>query len=253
MLKRNTKMLVYKLKNKIFPNTSTHKRKKLIRRKKELYGLAIKSDTFYKKNLIDIISGNYINNIINEINDIPTIDINNSCLIKKGFLTGNEQFISILTFLIIKTIENFNFIKINKTELMSHIFYNNDKYQFLLTKKYIGNNDNIPFYRYHIKRFIIDGFIKNAIELIDESKIINDFFIKEKIKLSVGIKSIKKVEKILLLLQKIAYSNQDNPDVILLFKNMVHLKHGVIKRTYVRYRYKKAWEYMINNYNKSKF
>ena len=37
MLKRNTKMLVYKLKNKIFPNTSKHKRKKLIRRKKTIW------------------------------------------------------------------------------------------------------------------------------------------------------------------------------------------------------------------------
>ena len=37
----------------------------------------------------------------------------------------------------------------------------------------------------------IDGFIENAIELIEESKIIKDFFTKEKIKLSVEIKSIK--------------------------------------------------------------
>ena len=157
MIKRNTKIPIYKIENKLFPNTSKHKKKKLIKRKKELYSLAIKSNTFYKNNLIDMIKGNYLDNIINEINDIHTTDINNSCLIKNGYLTGNEQFISLLTFLIIKTIENFNFIKINKTELLSHIFYNNNNYQFLLVKKYIGNNDNIPYFRYHIKRFIKDG------------------------------------------------------------------------------------------------
>ena len=248
MIKRNTKIPIYKIENKLFPNTSKHKKKKLIKRKKELYSLAIKSNTFYKNNLIDMIKGNYLDNIINEINDIHTTDINNSCLIKNGYLTGNEQFISLLTFLIIKTIENFNFIKINKTELLSHIFYNNNNYQFLLVKKYIGNNDNIPYFRYHIKRFIIDGFIENAIELIEESKIIKDFFTKEKIKLSVEIKSIKKVEKILLLLQKVAYSNQDNPDVILLFKNMDHLNLKTTDRFQLRNYYKHAWENIINTY-----
>lgn len=190
----------------------------------------------------------YINgNLLNH----EKLDKSIGILIDNGFLTGEEQFISLLTFLTIRIIEKFNFLKIDKLKLVSCIIYENKNYKFLLAKKYIGNNDNIPYYQNNIRKFIIDGFLENAYELINESKIINDFFLTEKIKLSDKIQDTRKIQKIILLLQKLAYANKEDSKVILLFKNMNHLKLSTTDKFQLRTHYKHAWENIINNYTKN--
>lgn len=228
-----------------------NRNRKLLNRKRNLNNIIMKSDYFNKNILIDLINDDCLNSVISQINNIPTIDTNNSCLVKNGFLTGEEQFISLLTFLTIRIIENFNFLKIDKLKLVSSIIYENKNYKFLLAKKYIGNNDNIPYYQKNIRKFIIDGFLENAYELINESKIINDFFLNEKIKLSDKIQDTRKIQKIILLLQKLAYANKEESEVILLFKNMNHLKLSTTDKFQLRTNYKHAWENIINNYKKN--
>lgn len=63
-------------------------------RKKELKKLALKN-AFNGGTIYKMINEGKVDHIIKEINDEKTIP-NVTCMVKKGYLTGNEQFLEIL-------------------------------------------------------------------------------------------------------------------------------------------------------------
>ena len=130
-----------------------------VKRKEELKKLALNAGSkgAYVYQLID--SGK-IDHIINKLND--KITLTNTKVLPntmKGYLTGNEQFIDIFVETLHYYELSFAFLD-NKEEYIELLLLNNTP-SFLYAKKYWGNNKYIDYYKYNIKRFLVENMYSN--------------------------------------------------------------------------------------------
>ena len=105
-----------------------------------------------------LVNNNYLDHIINKINDEKTYP-NTLSVVKKGYLTGNEQFVDVLN----ETLFYFNscFLPLEHKETHFANLLENYIPQFLLCKKYWGNNKYIPYYRKNMQKLIAKNFYEN--------------------------------------------------------------------------------------------
>lgn len=105
-----------------------------------------------------LISKNNLDHIINKITDEKTYT-NTRSIIKKGYLTGNEQFIDVLS----ETISYFNshFLPLEHKELHFASAVENYIPKFLLCKKYWGDNKFIPYYTKNMQKLFVKNFYNN--------------------------------------------------------------------------------------------
>ena len=99
-----------------------------------------------------------IDHIIKELTDERTIP-NVTSVIKKEFLTGNEQFINVFSELIYYMEKSFLTLQDKERHLSNML--NEYVPEFLLCKKYWGDNSFIPYYDYQIKRLFVENVYEN--------------------------------------------------------------------------------------------
>ena len=85
---------------------------------------------------------------------------NTKCLHGKSYFTYSEQFVSIFENFMCTFERDFISLGTHKTIVLENLFENSNP-DFLLSKKYWGNNDYIDYYRKSIFKFITYGFYKN--------------------------------------------------------------------------------------------
>jgi len=215
-----------------------------------------KNNYIYPYIILNFIDNETSNNLIKKITDKKTKE-NITSIIQKNFLTGNQHFLKILSTFIFIFYEDFYFLFNNSEYIIKTLIHNNKYNKFLFSKKYIGNNENINYYYFNIKRLIVNGFYTNIKELSPKSELIKKFAKKNNIKTKKDMLLNKKDIDILYnSLIKIALCNAKELNNILLFedikKYIKEAKNQQPKNTIINH-YLDNWNLMIKNYyNKEK-
>ena len=129
------------------------------KRKEDLKQLALKKSDNGGR-LYQLINSNKIDKIIDLITDEKTPAIKTT-LVEKGYLTGNEQFLDMLNNFLYYF--DMNFPTVSHKDLMIQMILESQVPEFLLCKKYWGDNDNIPYFTKEMDKTIINNFYNNVI------------------------------------------------------------------------------------------
>lgn len=188
-----------------------------------------------------LIKKNNLDNLISKLDDVNT-PTNCTSIVKKGYLTSEEQFLSILYNFIHHINTDFWFMNNYRISFIKTILSNDEAENLLLTKKYFHDNNNIPYYKYHFHKTTILNFY-NIIIKIPQTKIIKCFLKKHNIDdiNKININNAEDVEKIYKILKLICICNNDRFALLYLFESKVNDKmidmlkiqlETLIKRTY---------------------
>lgn len=177
--------------------------KELEERKKELEDVALNMQYCTNGGIIyKLINDNALNDAISKLDDEP-VNLHSSSLIKKGYLTANEQFIDMLN----NFIHYLDFdlaILGSKKEAIIKALFENDTPEFVLCKKDWGDNNFIPYFTYNIRKFIVTGFF-NTVKRLYAIK--PDFFRQLSISDKLDLTSEDDVNKLYDLIVKISWCN----------------------------------------------
>lgn len=155
-----------------------------------------------------LIKNNKLDSLISKLDDSKTIT-NTTSIVKKGFLTSEEQLLSLLYNLIHYVNKDFWFMKNHRSFFIEAIINSKEAENTLLSKKYFHNNNYLPFYKFHFQKIIINNFY-NILKTIPKTEIISNFLKKHKIELDkINSKNHNDVEQIYNLLKLICICNND--------------------------------------------
>lgn len=172
----------------------------LEKRKKELIEIALSKYT--NGGIIFIlINEGHLDHIISKITDENT-PTNSKAIIKKGYLTGNEQFISILTGMISYFSSNFITVKYKENALV--YILEETIPNFMLCKNYWGDNSSIPYYTRNMNKLFVKNFYDNIKFLYYEYF---DFFQSININNNLKLNKTKDVNLILDFMIKLVWCN----------------------------------------------
>ena len=192
-----------------------------IKRKKIINVIKNNKIRILNKNLmLDILDDGKLDLLIKNITN-DKIMVIKSPLVPKGYLTGYEQFVSILD----------NFISyalnyINSSELIKEIIVRClSENQILLSKKYFYDPENIEYYKYNfnlsISRIFYNNLIKLNNSLEEELSIIN-----------ININNKKDISYLTRFLDEIIFINRNDYKILSLFTPIDDKKYDLYLNWY---------------------
>lgn len=228
----------------------------MINKQEELKEEILNSNNIkYNYLILKLLNENIINELTNKITNTKT-KINVTSLQKKEYLTGNEQFLMLLSNTIYFFKEEFYFLNNNTDFIINILLQDKKNTKYLLSKKYIGNNINMPFFTYSMKKLIVNNFYINLKIITNKSNIIKKFIKDNKINAKKNLtKQKKEIDIIYETLIKLSMCNAKFSNNTLLFENINNYtkkteslyKNNNIKKMIENF-YIKEYEIMINNY-----
>ncbi|MDD2494528.1 MAG: hypothetical protein PHE29_04970 [Tissierellia bacterium] len=233
----------------------------LINRRNKLMKLALKSDLINDVYIYKLLKNEILDNYIIKLDNQKT-STNSKSIVKKGYLTSDEQFIDLLNNFILYLDKEFYFLGTARNIIIETILRYEKNNKFLFCKHYWGNNDFIPYFKYNIKKFVITGFYNNLKILADESLDIKTLLMQEKIKINkISLRHIKDIDKLYKLLKSITICNANKYCLLYLFSDF-NITVDDIKKTYKftinksikinKSQYIMQWEMIIKNYHSKK-
>lgn len=200
-----------------------------------------------KRKILNIIPNNYEHKqIIKEIIEDGILDeyikkldnkksyIGNTALVKKGYLTSEEQFVSIInnfiTYIFNELVISKDFKKIIEECIKS------DKNNTLLFKNYAYDNKYIKYFTRNYNLMIINNFYNNAVKLKEELK--DDF---NKINLNIDKINLNKdedIKEVLEILDEICLINKNHYALLTMFIPITKENYKLTS---------KQWSMLINN------
>ncbi len=170
--------------------------------------------------ILDILEDGRLNAIIKKITN-DKIFISKSPILSKGYLTGYEQFISILdNFIsyILNFVDSPGLIK----EIIIKCLLDSD---ILLSKKYFFDTENIKYYKYNFNILIGRAFYKNLIKLKKE--------LKEELKKinldieTVNINDANDINYITGIINELVFINRNDYKILSLFTDIDNSKYNL--------------------------
>lgn len=208
-------------------------------KKKKILRIVLNSEYIQNKNLIfTFLLGDTLDNYINSLDD-NKVNIKINTVIKKGYFTSEEQFLSILDSFI-TYLSNI----LNNITLLEKIFsmcVNNEHGKVLLSKKYIFDNDNINYFYNKFNLMIINNFYNNLLILKNELTYELDTIDIDLNKFNIN--NSKDVKKITRLLVDICFINTDREYMLLSLFNSINKINNKILLDH--------FEILISNYIKN--
>lgn len=208
-------------------------------KKKKILRIVLNSEYIQNKNLIfTFLLGDTLDNYINSLDD-NKVNIKINTVIKKGYFTSEEQFLSILDSFI-TYLSNI----LNNITLLEKIFsmcVNNEHGKVLLSKKYIFDNDNINYFYNKFNLMIINNFYNNLLILKNELTYELDTIDIDLNKFNIN--NSKDVKKITRLLVDICFVNTDREYMLLSLFNSINKINNKILLDH--------FEILISNYIKN--
>lgn len=195
------------MKKDILSSFSSNKKKKLYR--------AIKKSNLKISNralILSLLDNDTLDNTIKKI-DKSDVKVIKSPLIKKGYLTGYEQFISILDKFISYALD-----LIYNHELIEIILMNLSDKKILLSKRYVYDAENIEYYQYNFNYLIVYNFFNNLIKLKKDLSIEL-----KKINLeldNMNLDNIVDTQKLVNIISEIIFINKNNYIISSLFTSI---------------------------------
>lgn len=208
-------------------------------KKKKILRIVLNSEYIQNKNLIfTFLLGDTLDNYIKSLDD-NKVNIKINTVIKKGYFTSEEQFLSILDSFI-TYLSNI----LNNITLLEKIFsmcINNEHGKVLLSKKYIFDNDNINYFYNKFNLMIINNFYNNLLILKNELTYELDTIDIDLNKFNIN--NSKDVKKITRLLGDICFINTDREYMLLSLFNSINKINNKILLDH--------FEILISNYIKN--
>lgn len=208
-------------------------------KKKKILRIVLNSKYIQNKNLIfTFLLGDTLDNYINSLDD-NKVNIKINTVIKKGYFTSEEQFLSILDSFI-TYLSNI----LNNITLLEKIFsmcVNNEHGKVLLSKKYIFDNDNINYFYNKFNLMIINNFYNNLLILKNELTYELDIIDIDLNKFNIN--NSKDVKKITRILGDICFINTDREYMLLSLFNSINKINNKILLDH--------FEILISNYIKN--
>lgn len=193
--------------------------KDLKQRKRNILRIVEKSYSDTNSILYLLIKNNRLDNVIKNINDEIAIP-NVTSIVKKGYLTSEEQFVEVACHVIHRINIELCFLT-DRNIILNFILNYKESLPMLMTKRYVGDNRNIPFFTFHIKRACVSNFY-NILKFIKRNEIINNFLLTNKIKLEkCSIDSKTDVEKLFNILKIICLCNTNSFHLFYLFDDRI--------------------------------
>lgn len=208
-------------------------------KKKKILRIVLNSEYIQNKNLIfTFLLGDTLDNYIKSLDD-NKVNIKINTVIKKGYFTSEEQFLSILDSFI-TYLSNI----LNNITLLEKIFsmcVNNEHGKVLLSKKYIFDNDNINYFYNKFNLMIINNFYNNLLILKNELTYELDTIDIDLNKFNIN--NSKDVKKITRILGDICFVNTDREYMLLSLFNSINKINNKILLDH--------FEILISNYIKN--
>lgn len=190
-----------------------------------------------------LISSKSIDKLILNLGD-QKVTTNSKAIHKKGYLSANEQFIDILWHFINRFYNEFWFIGANKNYIIKMLLDNEEITSLLYSKKYWGDNDNINYYQYQIRRAIVNNFLI-ILKKIGKSQLIKDFLKSKSINLNkISLNNYRNINKQFNVLKELCCGSPNEYATLYLFDNRIDNK--------VKHQYLIQIERLIENYYKRK-
>ena len=184
-------------------------------RKEDLKKLLLNVSVGSYGRIYQLIQTGKLDKIIEKITDEKT-DTKVSSIVKKEYLTGNEQFLDILSNFISFFDRSFPPIAY-RDYLLESIFDTKDIPEFLLCKKYWGDNDNIPYFTFQIKRHIVSNFRDILYQTKSE---LNSYIWKYfGDKLNIDLNDEKAVDRLFSKMQELCWTNVNCYSIVYMFGN----------------------------------
>lgn len=204
--------------------------------------------------ICNYIKSGYLDEIIKKLNKEKTIP--NVCVLKitkKGYITSTEQFCQVLA-----QLEFFfekNFPTLYPKEHFFKMLIENKTPEFLLSKKYIGDAENIHYYQFEMEKFFVENMYVNIKYIYSYYK---DFFKKLKIKQNISFDNYSDVHNLFLFMKNLVWCNYNKPQLEYVFSTLLngllYVKRGKSKeeKTNIEKNYTSkfmlGWDSLINNY-----
>ena len=183
-------------------------------KREELKELVLKMNVSNTGIIYQILNSKSIDLMIKKITDEKT-NIEGKSLMKKKYLTGDEQFIVLLNHFV--SFFDYHFPTINYKDL--HIEYLMEYYfpDFLFCKKCCEDNDNLDYFQYEMKKAVVYNFHENIQYLYSEKN--KKFWDRVKITKDMDINDKDNVDILFDFLKKIALANINEFSTVYLFDN----------------------------------
>ena len=212
-------------------------------RKQNVKNVLLTSNLQNIGNIWQLFNDNYLDKFINKLND-ETVIINSYLDKNKNYLTSEEQFLQILDNYITFFNNKFTFVILREI-ILKLIFINNNN-EFLLCKKYIGDNNQINYFKQNYILFTIETFYKDCQKLYN-------FLEKDLNSIDINIDKINinnndDAKKILDILINLCIINKNSYDIIYLFKDIDN-NHKMTNSIYDIYVVQ--WKNLIKNYHQN--
>ncbi len=191
----------------------------------------------------EYISDGSLDHILVKISDditISNVDSNN-------ILTGEEQFVDVLCFFVLRF--NYYFAPLQHKGAMISDVLSSQVPAFLLCKNYLGDNKFIDFYKFNFKQCVVNNFYYN-IKLIYNN--FEPFFKKSGITDNMNLAKENDVNSLFDLMRDLVWCNYDQYVIFNLFRSIEEIiktnkkenfKYAYLNNTVMQ------WELLIDNYN----
>lgn len=193
----------------------------LIERKRLLRKIIKKDGNLNSAIILIMLNNNTLDSIIEKLDNQPT-KTNTNCLVKKGYLTSEEQLIEILHHILFRFNVDFWYLKKYGNFIVESVICYEETLPLLLSKKYLGDNSFISFYDLWFKKVCIINFIK-ILKTIDCSEIICQFLQDYKINpQNFNLNDIKDVNKLYEAIRIICLCNCNEYGLLYLFDTHIN-------------------------------
>ena len=233
----------------------------LLKKEKKIKKIVFNGDFSSNDALIyNFLVNHTLDDVIKNITPEKTKCIKNtiSNCTKKGYLTCYEQFLDILNNTIARIKHDFYFLGNNDYLVISFILENKKENDFLLSKKYWGDNNNMCYFMSSIKKYVVYNFYDNLCILSKNNTKIKLFLENKKLDIyEVDLSNDDDVDRLYELLRELALCNAKEWNILFLFssirdsinkieyeKNSDYVKLSVIENYIIQY------TICIKNYNK---
>lgn len=210
-------------------------------RKRELRKVIKKENNLNSAIILMMINDKKLDHVIESLDNKIT-PTNTNCLVRKGYLTSEEQFIDVLHHIMFRFNVDFWFLKKYGNTIIETILCYEDTISLLLTKKYLGDNKFIPYYELEFKKICIINFYK-ILKFIDYTEIIYQFLKDYKIDIqNFNIDKIQDVDKLYNALRLICLCNCNSYGLLYLFNPFMNEKTKSMYQVQLEYLLEKTYE-----------
>ena len=134
-------------------------KKEIIQKKEKLEKLILNNYTEINIIIYFLLVNHKLDDIIDKLDEKEVI-LEQSSVVKKGYLTSEEQLLDTLKYIIDCFDNEFWFIKTNRNIIIDCLIHSSKAQELIYSKKYVGDNQHLDYFFGLFQEIMIDNFKK---------------------------------------------------------------------------------------------